>query len=254
LRNSGCPRSRLCKTLAHHPNLDQLRQRIIASHHLEALDAEELEDYVHHRLAHVGWEHQPSLEKGLLPALYEATGGIPRRVNQIMNRLLLLGAIEERDEIALTMLEAVLEEMQDDQLRGSAARSTQPASEPVEEASEVLELGPVSPEPAVELDIPAEPLAPEEAAEIESVPATEVAAMMAARDARAAELEAAIGELQAAGARPAEVDMPSLPADEDVTEALGRIEARLEEQERSFRHVLTMLIEWLEDDRSREAA
>ena len=35
---------------------------------------------------------------------------------------------------------------------------------------------------------------------------------------------------------------------------LDRIEARLEEQERSFRHVLTMLIEWLEDDTSREAA
>ena len=37
-------------------------------------------------------------------------------------------------------------------------------------------------------------------------------------------------------------------------EDLGRIEARLEEQERSFRHVMTMLIEWLEDDASREAA
>ena len=36
--------------------------------------------------------------------------------------------------------------------------------------------------------------------------------------------------------------------------ALERIEARLEEQEQSFRHVLTMLIEWLEEDPSREAA
>ena len=36
--------------------------------------------------------------------------------------------------------------------------------------------------------------------------------------------------------------------------ALERIEARLEEQEQSFRHVLTMLIEWLEEDPSRRAA
>jgi putative secretion ATPase (PEP-CTERM system associated) len=242
------------KTLAHHPNLDQLRQRIIASHHLEALDAEELEDYVHHRLAHVGWENQPSLEKGLLPALYEATGGIPRRVNQIMNRVLLLGAIEERDEIAVSMLEAVLDEMQDDHLRGSIERSAEVSSEPsIEEGDEVLDLGTISSASTVDLEVSAEPLAPEAEAEIESVPATEVAAMMAERDARAAELEAAIGELQAAGAEP-ELKMPSAQADEDVTEALGRIEARLEEQERSFRHVLTMLIEWLEEDTSREAA
>ena len=264
------------KTLAHHPNLDQLRQRIIASHHLEALDEEELEDYVHHRLTHVDWESQPTLGEGLLPALYEATDGIPRRVNQIMNRLLLLGAIEERDEIAVRMLDAVLDEMNEDQLRGSRARpvedvavSVAAASAPQvedvteeeetsvdehdEQASE-FEPDPESePEPIADVELSGEPLALEEEVAIDSVPASEVAAIMAERDARAAELEAAIGELQAAGADP-EIKMPQIALDEDVGEALGRIESRLEEQERSFRHVLTMLIEWLEDDRSREAA
>ncbi|MEM1050718.1 MAG: XrtA/PEP-CTERM system-associated ATPase [Pseudomonadota bacterium] len=275
------------KTLAHHPNLDQLRQRIIASHHLEALDEEELEDYVHHRLAHVGWENQPSLADGLLPALYSATDGIPRRVNQIMNRILLLGAIEERDEIAVRMLDAVLDEMQDDQLRGSGARSA--SSEADTEALEVESVD-IQPEGALGSDIetetdttvsepesllldasvevpdcppvltkdsaievPAEPVAPEAEAEIESVPASEVAAIMAQRDAHAAELEAAISKLQAAGAEP-EVHTEENRSDEDVSEALNRIEARLEEQERSFRHVLAMLIEWLEDDKSRKAA
>lgn len=264
------------RTLAHHPNLDQLRQRIIASHHLEALDEEELEDYVHHRLTHVGWENQPSLGERLLPALYEATDGIPRRVNQIMNRILLLGAIEERDEIGVSMLDAVLEEMDEDHSRGSRA-SCAPAEVVMPAATlelaeaqmaeaeeseldladhEIAEAEPFAAN--VEVAVPAEPVAPEAEAEIESVPAAEVAAIMAQRDARAAELEAAIGELQAAGADPA-LHMPhsqshQSQSDEDVNEALGRIEARLEEQERSFRHVLTMLIEWLEDDRSREAA
>lgn len=244
------------RTLAHHPNLDQLRQRIIASHHLEALDAEELEDYVHHRLARVGWENQPALEAGLLPALYEATDGIPRRVNQIMNRVLLLGAIEERDEIGIGMLNAVLEEMSEDQLRGSRARqscdievkSVDLADENQEPAELLLD------EAAIVMpDVPAKPVAPEAEAKIESVPASEVAAIMAHRDARTAELEAAIGELQAAGANP-ELHSRQSDASEDLTQALGRIEARLEEQERSFRHVMTMLIEWLEDDKSREAA
>lgn len=244
------------RTLAHHPNLDQLRQRIIASHHLEALDEEELEDYVHHRLTHVGWENQPSLGEGLLPALYEATDGIPRRVNQIMNRILLLGAIEERDEIGVRMLDAVLEEMNEDHNRGSRTRSTPVEAEQPSPALELEETQAFDPAMADYQNadaVSAEPVTPEAEAEIESVPASEVAAIMAQRDARTAELEAAIGELQAAGADPS-LNMPHSQSDEDLNEALGRIEARLEEQERSFRHVLTMLIEWLEDDRSREAA
>ena len=44
------------------------------------------------------------------------------------------------------------------------------------------------------------------------------------------------------------------PVSPEVEDALMRIEQRLAEQEASFRHVLTMLIEWLEDDTSREAA
>jgi DNA repair exonuclease SbcCD ATPase subunit len=94
----------------------------------------------------------------------------------------------------------------------------------------------------------------------DSVPANEVAALLATRDARTAELEAAISELQAAGARKGDPDGEALSPEEAriaearFAEALARIEARLEEQEQSFRHVLTMLIEWLEEDPSREAA
>ncbi|MAY19138.1 MAG: general secretion pathway protein [Erythrobacteraceae bacterium] len=225
------------RTVAQHPGLEQLRQRIIASHHLEALDEDEVQDYIEHRLAHVGWDKRPLFDEGLLSALYEATGGIPRRVNQVMNRLLLLGAIEERDLIGTAMLEAVMQEMGADQSRGSRE-----------------EVGAMN----VDTDAKSEtaPAAsPVEAQGIDSVPATEVAALLAQRDARTAELEAAISELQAAGSR------PGAPANEfdteqsaETDEALARIEARLEEQERSFRHVLTMLIEWLEDDKSREAA
>lgn len=222
------------RTLAQHPDLDQLRQRIIASHHLEALDEEEVEDYIVHRMKHVGWDGRPSLRPGLLPALFGATDGIPRRVNQVMNRLLLLGAIEEQDAITTEMLDAVIEEMGSDAARGSSPLPS-----------------PLSIEPSVDT---AEP-APEQ--DIDSVPATEVAALLAQRDARTAELEAAISDLQAAGTT--EPALPQVSQRDDLHEpeinaALDRIEQRLEEQEQSFRHVLTMLIEWLEDDKSREAA
>ncbi|BDW82770.1 hypothetical protein MACH24_22080 [Erythrobacter sp. Dej080120_24] len=214
------------RTLAHHPDLEQLRQRIIASHHLEALDADEVEDYIVHRMKQVGWDGRPILEEGLLPALYAATDGIPRRVNQVMNRLLLLGAIEEKETVGTAMLDAVLAEMASDQARG-ASKNPSP-----------LSIEPKAAQPSSE---PGN----------DSVPAGEVAALLAQRDARTAELEAAISELQAAGRKAATAGAVVAP---QVDDALDRIEARLEEQERSFRHVLAMLIEWLEDDKSREAA
>ena len=218
------------RTLAKHPDLDQLRQRIIASHHLEALDADEVEDYVTHRLSHVGWNGSPSLGEGLLPALFDHTWGIPRRVNQVMNRLLLLGAIEEKDEITTDMLAAVIEEMASDEENGASEEEAPVAMENEEKM-------------------------PETYGAIDSVPASEVAALLAERDARTAELEAAISELQAAGrAGTATLDTVDHESDPDMNAALDRIEQRLEEQEQSFRHVLTMLIEWLEEDTSREAA
>ena len=220
------------RTLAQHPGLEQLRQRIIASHHLEALDAGEVEDYVTHRLRHVGWQGRPGFGEGLLDALYRDTGGIPRRVNMAMNRVLLLGAIEERDSLSVAMLDDVIAEMASDQSRGARGGDVRAAPSPA------------APAPAPQ----------------GSLPATEVAALLASRDARTAELEAAIGELQAAGLghNRAEGDVMSPEdvrlAEARLAEALQRIEARLEEQEQSFRHVLTMLIEWLEEDKPREAA
>ncbi len=217
------------RTLAQHPGLEQLRQRIIASHHLEALDASEVEHYVRHRLGHVGWDGRPEFEDGLLEALYNHTGGIPRRVNQVMNRLLLLAAIEESDRLSLRMLDAVVAEMTADQTRGARAGGgdlrTAPAPAPAAASAPVMH---------------------------ESLPANEVAALLAQRDERTAELEAAISDLQAAGTtRQGE---PLAAEDTRLAAALERIEARLEEQEQSFRHVLTMLIEWLEEDPSRRAA
>ena len=219
------------RTLAHHPELEQLRQRVIASHHLDALDSGEVEHYVRHRLGQVGWNERPGFAEGLMAGLYHHTGGIPRRVNQVMNRLLLLGAIEDRDDLSLAMLDEVMAEMAADQTRGTRGEAEAAAA-------------------ATRVAAPA----------AASVPATEVAALLAARDARTADLEAAISELQAAGARHADPDGDA-PSPEDMqraearlSEELARIEARLEEHEQSFRHVLTMLIEWLEEDPSREAA
>jgi putative secretion ATPase (PEP-CTERM system associated) len=236
------------RTLAHHPEVEQLRQRIIASHHLEALDADEVEHYIRHRLGQVGWNGHPGFAEGLIDALYRHTDGIPRRVNQVMNRLLLLGAIEERGELTLAMLDEVMAEMASDQTRGTRSGNGNGSGS----GSGDLRTAPLASVAApVAMFAPAGP---------DSLPATEVAALLASRDARTAELEAAISELQAAGMGQRDADGEALsPEDMRIAEArfaaaLERIEARIEDHEQSFRHVLTMLIEWLEEDPSREAA
>jgi general secretion pathway protein A len=81
------------------PNLEQLRQRVIAAHHLEAMEPDEIEPYILHRLRLVGWAGNPSFEPRLFGEIYSATKGVPRRVNQIVNQLLMLGAVERKSQI-----------------------------------------------------------------------------------------------------------------------------------------------------------
>ena len=73
------------------PRMLQLRQRVIAACHLGPLDAAETRSYVEHRLAHAGWKDSPKFHEDAFPAIYAASGGIPRRINVVCDRLLLSG-------------------------------------------------------------------------------------------------------------------------------------------------------------------
>jgi general secretion pathway protein A len=97
--------------LAADPALEQLRQRVIASHHLEAMGPDELAAYVRHRLQCVGWKGNPAFDDQVFTDLHQITEGVPRRVNQLMSRLMLLGAIEQRSHIDPAMLATVSREM-----------------------------------------------------------------------------------------------------------------------------------------------
>ena len=71
----------------------QLRQRVIAACHIGPLDAEETRGYIEHRLRHVAWRDKPQFQPEVFPAVHQATGGIPRRINALCDRLLLSGFI-----------------------------------------------------------------------------------------------------------------------------------------------------------------
>ncbi len=91
--------------------LEQLRQRVIASYHLEPLDAEETRAYIEHRLRMVGWSDDPGFEPEAFAAVFEETRGVPRKINTLCSRLLLFAFLEERHAIDAHVVEEVVHDL-----------------------------------------------------------------------------------------------------------------------------------------------
>jgi hypothetical protein len=83
------------RTTLHSPDMQQLRQRVIASYHLGPMDALETRAYIEHRLHTVGWNGDPAFSSEAHDAIYAYSGGIPRKTNTLCDRLLLMGFLEE---------------------------------------------------------------------------------------------------------------------------------------------------------------
>jgi type II secretory pathway predicted ATPase ExeA len=84
----GQPLLRRTLSLQHH---EALRQRIAVHYHLEGLSRTELDAYVTHQLKASGCS-QPVFDDTARQALYQATKGIPRKVNKLAQAALRLAA------------------------------------------------------------------------------------------------------------------------------------------------------------------
>ncbi|MGH7155402.1 MAG: AAA family ATPase, partial [Acetobacteraceae bacterium] len=107
--------------------LEQLRQRVLASYHLGPLTEHETRSYIEHRLRMVGWMDHPEWETGAFDRVFRHTGGIPRRINTLCTRVLLYGALDEAKTITPDMVGAVAHELEQDLGAGQAA-AVSPAS------------------------------------------------------------------------------------------------------------------------------
>ena len=96
------------------PEMQQLRQRVIASYHLGPMDRAETEAYIKHRLSHVGWTGDPAFDVSTFDGIYAYTQGIPRRINTFCNRLMLAGYLLESHALTGTDVGAVVEEMKEE--------------------------------------------------------------------------------------------------------------------------------------------
>lgn len=96
------------------PALEQLRQRIIASCHLGPIESAETEAYIMHRLQTAGWQGDPSFAANTFPAIYQYTGGIPRKINMLCDRLLLMGRLDEKHAFSRQEVDLVIADLQDE--------------------------------------------------------------------------------------------------------------------------------------------
>ena len=99
------------RQLMRSPRMQQFRQRVLASYHLGPLDSDETRAYIEHRLKHVGWTGDPRIAEQAFDMVHAFTGGIPRRINTLCNRLLLAVYLSEKHSIGNEEVEDVIVEL-----------------------------------------------------------------------------------------------------------------------------------------------
>ena len=89
---------------------EALAQRIVVRYHLPALGRDEVPAYLAHRLRHAGTEldlFEPTAHE----ALFQATGGLPRKLNLLAHHALLAAAIARARSVAAEHVQAALPEV-----------------------------------------------------------------------------------------------------------------------------------------------
>ncbi len=113
------------KDIIQAPNMEQFRQRIIASAHLKPLSVEEVKNYINHRLQQAGCEKESLFSDSAFEAIHEKTLGVPRKINIFVDRLLLFGFLEELTCFSMDAINEVALEMSGE-LTGSLSSKVLP--------------------------------------------------------------------------------------------------------------------------------
>jgi general secretion pathway protein A len=92
------------------PEMEQFRQRVTATCHIGPLDADETRQYIEHRLKCAGATDKPSFDDAVFEQVHNASRGIPRRINAICDRLLLLGFMAGKSHLVVEDVAEVVKE------------------------------------------------------------------------------------------------------------------------------------------------
>ena len=99
----------LVDNLAKH-NARQIKQRIFVKHHLLPLQEGEVKEYIHLRLKDAG-RTDLGFKEGCYKIIYDFSGGIPRLINMLCDRALLIGYVREQFQLDETILRDSIKEI-----------------------------------------------------------------------------------------------------------------------------------------------
>lgn len=114
------------------PECEQIRQRVIVSYHLAPLPDFDVPVYIEHRLRQAGRNGPAVFTRRAYRRIFEETGGVPRKINRLCDRLLLFGYLEEIPRIDGVAVDQVVAEMREENLSDpqQKSESASPAVEP----------------------------------------------------------------------------------------------------------------------------
>ena len=90
---------------------ESLAQRIVVRYHLGGLTREELPAYLAHRL-HLAGCALPLFEPAAVEALFQATQGLPRKINRAAHYALSAAALAKAQQISAEHVQTALDELQ----------------------------------------------------------------------------------------------------------------------------------------------
>lgn len=220
--------------------LEQLRQRVIATHHLEGMNEDEVKPYIEHRMRRAGWDGTPGFSNDAINEIYEYSQGIPRLLNAFMSRVLLMGAMEEVEEISGLLVRAVHADIISDipvQKPVMPVMTVPNVQEERMEHEEIVESAPV-----VQIES-----ASDDAVEIDTDTDTDTDIDTSRDDARDEAIALAMERIAELEEKldAKNVHMQDLKA---TVDRVGALEARVAEQERAIRRIVTKLIGWVESE------
>jgi len=93
------------------PNLRQLKQRISVSYRLEPLSPKEMKGYIVHRLTIAGFRGELDFSPGALRLIFKTSRGIPRLINLLCDRTLLVLYLEQKMKVTSAHIHKALESL-----------------------------------------------------------------------------------------------------------------------------------------------
>jgi general secretion pathway protein A len=114
------------------PKLEQLRQRVAVSYHLQPLVASETTAYINHRLNRAAIGEPPTFPAAAAALVHARSRGIPRTINIICDATLVFAYAAERHDIDRPLVQEVVEELESTGVLPASSAVEGPAPSAVE--------------------------------------------------------------------------------------------------------------------------